>query len=181
MRSATVEDCSTTDESRGLTIAAIRHSGEQEIDRLISGLAFHLKHKGYRVGGVVQANDTALKDHRCDMRLVELKTGKVYPISQQLGPGAAGCRLDVSALGKVVAQVEATLGDELDILVLNKFGKQEAEGGGLRDAIADAAQRGIPVIVGLNQAYESDWSQFCGGEGHTLDADSAVLATAEHA
>ena len=160
-----------------IALAAVRHSGGHEIDRLISAIASELKRKGYRVGGLVQSNRAAAGDCRCDMLLEELTTGQLHPISQQLGPGASGCRLDVAALAQVVAQVDASLRDGLDVLVLNKFGKQEAEGGGLRDAIANAVDSGIPVLVGLNQAYDSAWRQFCGGEGQILQADrTAVVA-----
>ena len=59
-----------------------------------------------------------------------------------------------------------------DILVLNKFGKQEIEGKGLRNAIAMAVDAGIPVLVGLNRANVGAWNDFCGGEGTLLDANT---------
>lgn len=156
-------------------LAAIRHSDGSEIDRLLSSIALELKQDGYRVGGVVQSNKEKPGDCRCDMVLEELTTGQTYSISQDLGREANGCRLDVAMLTQVAAQVEASLENGLDILVLNKFGKREVEGGGLRDAIAVAVQGGIPVVVGLNHDYENAWQQFCGGEGQILEADSATI------
>ena len=34
------------------------------------------------------------------------------------------------------------------VLVVNKFGKSEAEGGGLRDVMADVVAAGIPLLIG---------------------------------
>ena len=158
-----------------VALAAIRHSGECDIDRLMSSVASELRHNGYRVGGIVQSNKEQPGDCRCDMLLEELTTGRVHSIAQNLGPGASGCRLDVAVLAQAIAQVEASLRDGLDILVLNKFGKQEAEGRGLRDTIATAVQEGIPVVVGLNHDYEAAWRQFCGSEGQILAADRFAI------
>lgn len=41
------------------------------------------------------------------------------------------------------------LEDAPQLLVLNKFGKVECSGGGLRDLIAGAIDRGVPVIIGV--------------------------------
>jgi Protein of unknown function (DUF2478) len=42
-----------------------------------------------------------------------------------------------------------------ELLVLNKFGKVEAEGMGTRDLIAQAVCMGIPVIVAFRRATSS--------------------------
>jgi nucleoside-triphosphatase THEP1 len=128
-------------------LAAIQHSGGRRIDCLIASIAGQLKRQGLRVGGVVQSNVEQAGECRCDMRLEELTTGRVVSISQRLGPQSRGCRLNDVALEQIVALVEASLVDGLDILILNKFGRQEAEGKGLRTAVAHAVAAGIPVLV----------------------------------
>jgi nucleoside-triphosphatase THEP1 len=158
-----------------ISLAAVQHSGGGEIDRLMSLIARRLKRRGYRVGGIVQSNVLQPGQCRCDMLLEELTTGHVHQISQQLGPGSRGCRLDVSTFENVAARVEASLCEGLDILLVNKFGKQEAEGGGLRDTIANAVAAGIPVLVGLNRAYAPAWQEFCGGEGQLIEAGEAPI------
>ncbi|MDH3474227.1 MAG: DUF2478 domain-containing protein [Rhodospirillales bacterium] len=160
----------------GVLLAAIQHSGGRRIDRLIASVAGQLKRRGLRVGGVVQSNVEQVGECRCDMRLEELTTGRVVSISQRLGPESRGCRLNDVALERIVALVEASLEDGLDILILNKFGRQEAEGKGLRTAIAHAAAAGIPVLVGLNRAYAAEWCRFCEGEGQLLEAEPAAIA-----
>jgi len=154
-------------------LAAVLHPGDQTGDELISSLADTLKSQGYSVGGVVQSNPMQPGQCRCDMVLEELTSGQEIPISQDLGNHSKGCRLNSSALEHVVGLVEASVRGGLDVLVLNKFGKQEAEGKGLRNAIAMAVDAGIPVLVGLNRANVEAWNTFCGGEGQLLDASTA--------
>ena len=48
------------------------------------------------------------------------------------------------------------------LLVLNKFGKVECDGGGLRDLIASAIDRGIPVIIGVPRRNLDAWRNFAG-------------------
>ncbi len=156
-------------------LAAICHDTGDKVDRLIADLASDLQEKGYRVAGLVHAETTGAPDDRCGMQLKVLSTGTIHSISQQLGPGASGCHLDVSALERAVTEVEAGLADDLDILILNKFGAREAEGGGLRDVIAQAIAAHIPVIIGLNRAYVPDWARFCDGQGEMLKAERDAI------
>ena len=162
--------CPKRGAASGVTLAAVLHAGAQTGDTLISAIADKLKSEGYCVGGVVQSNIVQPGQCRCDMVLTELSSGQGIPISQNLGNQSRGCRLDPAALEQIVGFVEASVRDGLDILVLNKFGKQEIEGKGLRSVIALALDADIPVLVGLNRANIEAWNQFCGGEGQLLEA-----------
>ena len=156
----------------GVLLAAILHAGDQKGDRLISAIADNLKSQGYCVGGVVQTNIMQPGQCRCDMVLEELTTGQAIPISQNLGSHSRSCRLDSAALEHIVGLVETSIHNGLDILILNKFGKQEVEGKGLRNAIAIAVDANIPVAVGLNRANVEAWNKFSGGEGQLLQAST---------
>lgn len=50
-----------------------------------------------------------------------------------------------------------------DVLIVNKFGKHEAEGRGFREAIAEALARDIPVLVGVNRLNLAAFEEFSGG------------------
>jgi hypothetical protein len=92
-----------------------------------------------------------------------LPDGPVIRISQSLGREARGCRLDPSALERAVGLVEARLAEGVDCLIVNKFGKHEAEGRGFRTAIAEALSADVPVLVGLNRLNADAFVQFTGG------------------
>ena len=68
-----------------------------------------------------------------------------------------------SALEDAVGHVTQEIRKGADILVINKFGKHEAEGHGFRDVIADALVNNIPVLVGLNQLNLDAFKEFAGG------------------
>jgi hypothetical protein len=65
------------------------------------------------------------------MELTVLPRGPALCISQDLGAGARGCQLDPGALERAVARVDMSLAEDApELLIVNKFGKREAEGHG---------------------------------------------------
>jgi hypothetical protein len=105
-----------------------------------------------------------------------LPNGPSYRISQRLGSGSRGCRLDPDAVERLAFEVEATLAGT-DLLVVNKFGKQETLGRGLRPAIAQAVELGMPVLAGVNARSLRDFISFTSGSAARLDPDpDAILA-----
>jgi hypothetical protein len=99
----------------------------------------------------------------------------VLRISQDLGRDSRGCRLDPQALETAVGFVSAGFADRPDVLIVNKFGKHEAEGRGFRDVIADALALEIPVIVGLNGLNKPAFEEFSGGLAVMLPPDERIL------
>ena len=148
-----------------ISVAALKHPEGARVDRAISNIVRRLKRQGYRLAGAVRPQVVPTEVDRCALFLEELSSGGVFPISQDLGAGSLSCRLDDVALDAIAARVEASLQDGADLLVLNKFGKQEAEGRGLRSPIVKAVNQGIPVLVGLNPGRAQAWNAFCGGAG----------------
>ena len=63
---------------------------------------------------------------------------------------------------QVVSRIERELKDNPKRLILNKFGKVEAEGAGMRDLIAKPAWMGIPAIVGVPVCNLHAWREFAG-------------------
>ena len=148
---------------------------------MLGRVARHLSARGHRLAGVVQVNAQYDALCACDMTLSDLATGAETRISQRLGRYARGCRLDHGALAAAGGRVEA--GDAKpgvaggqDLLIVNKFGKVEAAGGGFRAVIATAIGAGIPVLVGVSDTNLAAWQAFTGGAGLVLPArDQAVL------
>ncbi len=158
-----------------LRLAAIHYSKCEDVDPILSDIAHQLKRMGYRVGGAVRSNAAQQGGHRCDITLEELMSGQTIALSQQLGSGSSGCRLNPEALEYVAGLVESSFDSGLDILVINKFGKREAEGSGFRDAIIHAVSTAVPVLVAVNEGQVAAWRNFCGGESDTLTADRTSI------
>ena len=97
-----------------------------------------------------------------------------YRISQSRGTGSKGCRLDGGAIETLAAEVEVRL-PGAQILVVNKLGKPESLGRGLRPAIAKALDLGLPVPVGVNGPNLPDFLAFTGGLAVPLPATPAAI------
>ncbi|MFC2969374.1 DUF2478 domain-containing protein [Acidimangrovimonas pyrenivorans] len=158
------------------SIATVRSPGRGDTDLLLARFAEHATGRGLRVCGTVQINSERVPAHACDMDIKVLPDGPVLRISQALGAGSRGCRLDPAALEQAVAGVERALQGGADLLIVNKFGKMEAEGRGLRGVIAEAVARSIPVLVGVNGLNADALEDFAAGMRQPLAPDIAALS-----
>ncbi|MFI4936706.1 MAG: DUF2478 domain-containing protein [Caulobacterales bacterium] len=153
-----------------------------EADRLLTQCARRLAEAGFRLGGVVQSNPRRPDRRRCDMRLTDLLGGAEIEISQDLGGGAGACRLDPGALARASLLVERAVAADVDLVIVNKFGKQEAQGGGLRSALAGALTSEIPVLLGVSSLNLDAFSAFAGGAFTRLEPDQdAIVAWCQNA
>jgi nucleoside-triphosphatase THEP1 len=149
--------------------------GPGDTDLLLFKLAQDLTERGYRPCGTVQINTECEGRGPCDMDVRVLPNGPNFRISQSLGRRASGCRLDASALESAVGLVQARLDQGADIMIINKFGKSEADGRGFRMVIAEAMSRGIPVLVGLNRLNQKAFLEFSGDYALSLEPDLKAI------
>ena len=163
--------------SGSVRLAAVIYEPGFAIDGFMSRIAERLRAEHVRLGGAVQEN-TPGEAGRCSaMTLVDLVSRDRVLISQDLGSQAQGCRLDARGLAEICALFERTPAQDVELVLLNRFGKAEAEGGGLRSAFVRAIDAGIPVLTAVRENYAEAWSQFHGRLASDLPADfDAVLA-----
>ncbi|UWQ20978.1 DUF2478 domain-containing protein [Jannaschia sp. W003] len=148
--------------------------GRGELDPLLHDLARDAMAAGLRLAGVVQVNSDRPGCARCDMDAVVLPDGPTIRISQSLGAESRGCRLDPEGLETAVGAAEARLAEGVDLLIVNKFGKQEAAGRGFRPVIAAALEAGADVLVGVN-AMNLDALLAFVGEAESVAPDPEAL------
>lgn len=157
-----------------MTLAYVKTETRGATDLLLSAFAKSLAENGARLSGVVQSNTACSDTDLCDMDVKVLPDGPVFRISQSLGTGSRGCRLDPAALEQAVAHVSPALtggpGTTPDLLIVNKFGKHEADGRGFRPLIADALMAGIPVLTAVNGTNETAFQDFADGMADCLPA-----------
>ena len=96
------------------------------------------------------------------MVLVDLAGGRSIRISEDRGAGARGCRLDTNELLQAMSLARGAMTARPDLLIVNKFGKSESEGGGFRDLIAEAVEQEIPVLVAVPWRNIDAWRRFAG-------------------
>ena len=135
----------------------------------------HCRRRALPMAGVLQHPACMDAAGHCDVVLEDLATGRRTDLFENRGAGAKGCRLDVAALAEVNGQVARSLTDEPALLILNKFGKVEAEGGGLLDLVAIAVDRGIPVVIGVPVRNLEAWRRFAGDMSVEISSETAEV------
>lgn len=141
-------------------------------DRLLAQVATTLEAEGWPLAGVVQINCNHDDPARpCDMDLRVLGGADLVRISQSLGPLSQGCRLDPLGLETAVGLVGARMAQAPRLLILNKFGKAEAEGRGFRNLIGEALGAGVSVLLGVTAQNQGAFEDFAGEFAQLLPAD----------
>ncbi|MBS0523761.1 MAG: DUF2478 domain-containing protein [Proteobacteria bacterium] len=159
-------------------IAALVYADGIYPDEAIGRAIEPLRERGVPLAGAIQRDPTDRPGrHPCDLLLENLANGEVTAIAEHRGKEARGCRLDVGILTDIAEAVATSLHEgEPRLLIVNKFGKIEADGGGLREAIADAACLGIPVLVGVPMRNLDRWRAFAGAYSVELPVDIAAIS-----
>jgi len=121
------------------------------------------KRRGVRIAGLVQER---AGDGSCEWRDVQVRdlgSGATLPIIQDLGPEAEGCRVDPEAIAFAAVFLGRALATSPDLLVVNRFGRLESEGGGMLAEIGRAFAEGVPLIACVPKRYLPAWNAFSGG------------------
>lgn len=110
------------------------------------------------------------------MDLIDLASDTIVRISEDRGNLARGCRVDAGALIEAAEMVERTIREGTpDLVILNKFGKAEEEGGGMRGAIAAALSADIPVLMSVGELALPALELFAGELCTIVEADAAAV------
>ncbi|MCB4920626.1 DUF2478 domain-containing protein [Brucella intermedia] len=157
------------------TLAAILAAKDVPVDQLLAGAARRARQAGLRVAGFLQHRETGGEECCRDIEIEHIGTGVTQIISQSLGSGSKGCRLDPAALADVAGALQAEIDDGADMLILNRFGKGETEGHGFRSIIETAYARQIPVLTVVRETYVEGWNDFAGDCGVLLAPDSKAV------
>jgi hypothetical protein len=158
-------------------LAGIVYDAGFKIDDLLTRIADRLHGDRINMAGVLQENGGDAAGVCSAMTLVNLASRGRFRISQDLGSQAEGCRLDPQGLAEIGALLDRPLSKDVELLMLNRFGKAEAEGGGLRSAFVRAMEAGVPMLTAVRPPYIEAWSKFHGRLAVDVPADlDAVIA-----
>jgi hypothetical protein len=105
--------------------------------------------------------------------LRDIGSGVAYSIHLDAPPRDTSCHLDARGVDAACAALLPQL-ETCDLVVLSKFGKLEAMGGGLFPAFAAARAAGLPVLTTVSAKHEEAWRAFA-PDAVTLPANAAAL------
>lgn len=153
-------------------IAALVYQPHQDPDRILWEFASDLAAQGGRAVGLVQ-----LGHHCVDGKLsaMLIHSGEELPLLQDLGACATGCRLDMGRLLNAGAQVACAVDAGADVVIINRFGRQERNGKGLAYLIDRAIDADIPVVIAVAATHFADWIKFAGGMSVKLNCERSAL------
>lgn len=163
--------------STGMTppLAALIYPDERhDIEDLLEGVARRLQQSGRSVGGLVHRQSCYANGNKC-MRLVDLRSGQQFEMTEDLGAASRACSLNPQALARASEVLRQALADGVELAVVNCFGQLEAAGGGFVQEIAAFVEAGIPVITAVAARHEAGWQRFTGGAFVRLPVDEQAL------
>ena len=150
-------------------LAAVVYGESQPVDALLAEFRRCVEARGGRVGGIVQTpcDETIFATH--------IESGRQIDLMQDLGACSEGCRLDTSALAEVAGLLAQSVAAAPDLLLVSRFGRAEAEGGGFLTEIGAAAAAGTPTLVGVSAKRAGDWQAFAGEFAESLPCSLEAL------
>ncbi|MGO4833300.1 DUF2478 domain-containing protein, partial [Rhizobiaceae sp. 2RAB30] len=147
----------------GCEVAAVVYRPGENPDDVIAAFLLGLVDRGFDVAGLMQKQ----KAGHCELLVVPRlpMPGKLLSVALD---GA-------THWDDVLDQVATDAAALPDIVVLNRFGWREANGGGLLDVLLDAADRGTPVLIAVPKALFEDWLALTQGMTARLNCDRKSL------
>ena len=144
-------------------LAAIVFDRDEPGDAALAAFLAEAARSGARIGGLVQegADDELCALH--DVRVRDLMTGETLPIMQNLGAEATGCRVDPAAIAIAARMLDRAREAAPDLLVVNRFGRLETEGGGMLAEIGQAFADGLAVLICVPRRFLEGWDAFADG------------------
>lgn len=154
-------------------LAALVYDQHQDPDAVLRAFAADLNGRGIRAVGLVQHGHREFDVPK--LTALMLHNGAEVRLFQDLGPGARGCKLDVGQLLDAGTQVAGAIDEGCDLVVINRFGKQEREGKGLAYLIERALSANIPVVIAVPSHRFDEWIAFADGMSIRLPCERAAL------
>jgi hypothetical protein len=154
-------------------LAALIYDESHDPDELLRGFAADLNSQGARAVGLVQLGHPLADPPQLSALLLHsLETMRLF---QDLGRGSTGCKLDIGQLLAAGTKVAQAIDDGADLVIVNRFGRQEIEGKGLSYLIERALSADIPVVIAVPHARLADWQVFSDGMAIHLTCDRVAL------
>lgn len=133
------------------------------------------RNAGRRVRGLVMTHPDPHAGHAGRMVLVDVETCEQYLVSQRLGSSSSSCRADPDGFARASRVLRDAIEQSPDLVVSNRFGSLESEGGGFAAELLELMSRGVPLLTVVAVPYVESWQRFSGG-AEVLAAQPAAVS-----
>ena len=158
-------------------IAGIVYGERLDVDAVLVSVTDLLRSRGIRASGLLQHFGPPTPAGKRSMYVEDIASGERVRLDLPRGSGATGCSLDPNALAKAACLLRRAIRSRPDVLIVNRFGQQEAEGRGMRPELAEAVCAGLPTLVAVSESFLSEWESFVGGPGRILPAKRGAIVS----
>jgi hypothetical protein len=162
------------DETTLVAAAAILDDGSVDVDKLLAQVVAALRDAGRNVRGLLMTHPDGEMGCAAAMVLVDISTGADYLVSQPLGRDSNACRADTQGFARASVVLRDALAAAPDLVVSNRFGGLETEGGGFASELLALMAHGVPVLTVVAPRHLATWLQFTGG-APVIAADAAAV------
>lgn len=154
-----------------IALAGALYPSRQRELGLMRAFADEVIADGWRVGGIIQE---VLKDDDGNITgidAIELDTGNRFEINRPTESDREHktCSLNTLVLAEAGGELDRAIRARADLVLIEKFGEQEQQGGGLADEILRAVSEGIPTLVAVPSGVRDVWLEFTGEMGEEMD------------
>lgn len=157
-----------------IAVAAIVHPGKGRADEPLLQFVEYAQSQNRLLRGLLPGPQSGAQD--CAIRtVVDLEDGTPYPISQNLGKQSTACSLDPGALLVAGSVLRRAAQSAADLVIVNRFGVLEAEGGGFSAEILELITKGYAVLTVVSEPNLDAWRAFTGGLATELPPDSTAI------
>ena len=133
-----------------------------------------LKQSNTVVGGVLQEAVFGKEGEIIGINAIDVSNNHRIPISRPV-KNDDECGLDVSALVETTGIIRRAVSEQVELVVIEKFGEQEQNGKGMFDEIFQTIAEGIPLLIAVPATALPIWQERSGELGAVLPFDQSVF------
>jgi hypothetical protein len=163
-------------------VGVLLYDNSVAVDAMLADSVQRIRESGIRVSGLLQRFGHRLTNGKRSMWLRDIATGKTLRLDRPATPDTAGLLIDPAALTRAAALMRRAIASGADLVVVNRFGKAEADGAGLRAEIAAAIGSGAIVLIPVRFTLLDDLEGFLGSTAPlVLPSADAIVNWSTHA
>lgn len=155
-------------------LAAICTEYGANADIIIDHVVDKLLSEGKKVVGLRQRT-TEAATCACAAQLQNIESGEYHRITQALDSESDSWNIDIDEIEKVALSLAERLSSDLDLVIVNRFGKRESAGGGFCCVIQRALELDIPLLTVVNSQWQQRWHDYGDAYAVTLPANRTCV------
>lgn len=152
------------------------YDAKTAIEPVLADALMNLRDRGLSVAGLIQRAGPRLPGGKRAMWVEDIESGNAIRLDKPRGPGAKGCVLDPAALADAACLLARASARRPDVILVNRFGQAEAEGGGMRAEIGDAICSGAAVLIPVRMSLLGALLAFLGDDASELPPCAPTIA-----